>query len=75
MGREDLQPSHAGKMRIGDIRHCIPDISKAKAKLGYQPRQDFDAGLVELAEWVARQEATDKVTEARRELESRGLVA
>ena len=35
----------------------------------------FAAGLAELAEWVARQEATDRVAEARRELELRGLVA
>ena len=75
MGRDGMQPEIAGKMRIGDIRHCIPDISKAREELGYRPRQNFHEGLVELAEWVARQEATDKVAEARRELEARGLVA
>ena len=32
-------------------------------------------GLAELAEWVARQEAEDRVVEARKELEMRGLVA
>ena len=32
-------------------------------------------GLAELAEWVARQQAEDRVHEARRELEARGLVA
>ena len=31
--------------------------------------------ISELAEWVARQEATDRVAEARGELERRGLVA
>ena len=75
MGRGGMEPEIAGKMRIGDIRHCIPDIAKARNELGYQPRQDFHEGLVELAEWVARQEATDKVAEAHRELEARGLVA
>jgi dTDP-L-rhamnose 4-epimerase len=30
--------------------------------------------LAELAEWVARQEAEDRVVEARQELEMRGLV-
>ena len=39
------------------------------------PRESFAAGLAELAEWVARQEATDRVAEARGELERRGLVA
>ena len=75
MNRSDIIPEVTGKTRVGDIRHCIPDIAKARARLGYAPRQDFDEGLAELAEWVARQEATDKVGEARRELEARGLVA
>ena len=75
MDRRDLPPEIAGKARAGDIRHCIPDITKARNELGYRPQADFKAGLVELAEWVARQEATDRVNEARRELEARGLVA
>ena len=75
MGRPDLQPEFTGKMRAGDIRHCIPDLTKAREVLGYRPREDFGAGLAELAEWVARQEAEDRVVEARRELEMRGLVA
>jgi dTDP-L-rhamnose 4-epimerase len=75
MGRTDLKPEITGKTRAGDIRHCIPDITKAREELGYQPRQDFMAGLAELAEWVARQEAHDRVHEARSELEARGLVA
>ena len=75
MGRPDVTPEVTGKTRVGDIRHCIPDISKAQRRLGYAPKQDFEAGLAELAAWVARQEATDRVAEARRELEARGLVA
>ena len=75
MGQDGMEPETTGKMRIGDIRHCIPDIAKARTELGYQPAQDFHEGLVELAEWVARQEATDNVAHARRELEARGLVA
>ena len=39
------------------------------------PMMDFAEGLAELAEWVARQEAEDRVNEARQELELRGLVA
>ena len=75
MGRADLEPEITGKARAGDIRHCLPDLSKARRVLGYQPREDFSDGLAELAEWVARQEAEDRVVEARRELEMRGLVA
>jgi dTDP-L-rhamnose 4-epimerase len=75
MGRPDIKPEIAGKQRLGDIRHCIPDLTKAREVLGYQPQQDFREGLRELAEWVAQQQAVDRVADARRELEARGLVA
>lgn len=75
MGRPDLTPDITQKSRAGDIRHNIPDISKAIRVLGYRPATDFQDGLAELARWVARQEAKDRVAEARRELELRGLVA
>ncbi|MCW6507177.1 NAD-dependent epimerase/dehydratase family protein [Lichenifustis flavocetrariae] len=74
MGRPDLPPEIADKGRAGDIRHCIPDIGKAVGELGYRPQEDFRAGLTELAGWVAEQQADDRVSEARRELEARGLV-
>ena len=75
MGRSDLEPEITERSRAGDIRHNIPDLAKARGMLGYDPDEDFAAGLAELAEWVARQEAQDRVAEARRELEIRGLVA
>jgi dTDP-L-rhamnose 4-epimerase len=75
MNRGELEPEIAGKARVGDIRHCIADISKIREELGFTPRQDFAEGLAELAEWVAEQEAEDRVGEARKELELRGLVA
>jgi dTDP-L-rhamnose 4-epimerase len=75
MGRPGIEPEITGKARAGDIRHCIPDIGLAQQVLGYAARRDFTEGLAELAEWVARQQAEDRVQEARRELEARGLVA
>jgi dTDP-L-rhamnose 4-epimerase len=75
MGRPDLLPEITNQARAGDIRHNIPDLTKARDVLGYRPRESFAAGLAELADWVARQEAKDRVAEARRELELRGLVA
>ncbi len=74
MGRKDLPPEIAGKARAGDIRHCIPDIDHVCEQLGYEPLADFREGLAELADWVARQQAVDRVADARRELEARGLV-
>jgi dTDP-L-rhamnose 4-epimerase len=75
MGRSDLAPEITGKARAGDIRHCIPDLAKIEARLGFAAREDFMEGLAELAQWVAGQSANDRVVEARRELERRGLVA
>ena len=75
MGRPDLHPDITHQTRAGDIRHNIPDLTKAGTVLGYEARQDFSAGLEELAAWVAKKDAHDRVAEARRELELRGLVA
>ncbi|MFO1144812.1 MAG: GDP-mannose 4,6-dehydratase [Amaricoccus sp.] len=75
MNRGDLLPDITQQARAGDIRHNIPDLTRARALLGYRPAEDFAEGLAELAEWVARQESKDRVAEAHRELELRGLVA
>ena len=73
--RNDLNPAIAGKARIGDIRHCFCDGTKAAETLGFRATKDFDEGLAELAQWVGQQTADDRVDEARAELEAKGLVA
>ena len=76
MGRREVAPEITGKTRAGDIRHNIPDIARAREVLGYEAQhKDFTTDLAELAEWVARQQAQDRVSQARNELEMRGLVA
>jgi dTDP-L-rhamnose 4-epimerase len=75
MNRGDVEPEIVGKFRVGDIRHCFCDGSKASEMLGFAAGKDFDEGLAELAEWVASQEADDRVDQARAELEAKGLVA
>jgi dTDP-L-rhamnose 4-epimerase len=75
LGRSDIEPEITGKARVGDIRHCFCDGTKAADVLGFRAQKDFDEGLAELAEWVASQTADDHVDEARAELEIRGLVA
>ncbi len=62
-----------GKYRVGDIRHCFADLSRARERLGYAPRVSLEEGLQELAEWLPRQQAVDRVSAARDELASRGL--
>ena len=71
----NLEPEVMDKSRVGDIRHCFADITLARDVLGFAPRRGFDDSLGELAEWVQAQRAEDRVYDARRELEQRGLVA
>jgi dTDP-L-rhamnose 4-epimerase len=73
IGREDLEPEVTQRCRVGDIRHCFADVSKARRLLGYEPRVGFEEGLTELAEWLEGQIAHDRVTEASAELAARGL--
>lgn len=75
MGREDIAPEIVGKARTGDIRHCYCDPRLAREVLGFEAQEDFQEGLADLAEWVSRQEADDRVGKARSELEAHGLVA
>ncbi|MDB5359525.1 MAG: nucleoside-diphosphate-sugar epimerase [Rhodospirillales bacterium] len=75
MGRPEIRPEIIAKGRTGDIRHCFGDVSKVERHLGFRPERDFSEGLAELAAWVARQQAADRVQQARDELDARGLVA
>ena len=73
MGKKDMKAEITGKYRVGDIRHCFADRSKAKDILGFEPQVKFEDGLFELAEWLKTQIATDSVDQASEELSSRGL--
>ena len=48
----DIKPIINQDYRIGDIRHCIADISKIKNKLGYKPLIPFNEGIDDLIEWI-----------------------
>lgn len=73
MGKEKIPVEITGKYRVGDIRHCFADTSKIKNLLGFEPKVDFEEGLLELADWLKTQIATDNVSKASSELSSRGL--
>jgi dTDP-L-rhamnose 4-epimerase len=72
--RSDLPPEICRKYRVGDIRHCFADISRARKQLGYEPQVSFRDGLLELAEWLGGQSVLDRTARASDELVSRGLV-
>jgi len=71
--KKKIKPRIAGKYRPGDIRYCYSDISKIK-KLGYKPRTKFEDGIKDLARWGETQKAKDRFEEARKEMESKGLM-
>jgi len=71
---KDIAPDITANYRVGDIRHCFPDISLARRVLGYEPKIRLREGMSDLAEWLERQTARDRFNEMRDELASRGLM-
>lgn len=67
-----VQPDITLKYRSGDIRHCASDISKI-ARLGFKPSVKLEAGLKALVSWGKQVGAQDRVEQAARELQTRGL--
>ncbi|MEA3429643.1 MAG: SDR family oxidoreductase [Nanoarchaeota archaeon] len=45
-----LEPEYLGE-RIGDVKHSLADISKAKELIGYEPHVDFNSGLSVTVDW------------------------
>lgn len=72
LGR-DVAPQFEDKYRVGDVRHCFADISRARELLDYRPQVAFEDGIEELAEWLRLQQATDRAATASAELSRRGL--
>jgi dTDP-L-rhamnose 4-epimerase len=68
-----IEPEITGECRVGDVRHCFPDIGAARSVLGYRPRTQLEAGLAELVSWLKGRVAVDRVGEARAALAARGL--
>ncbi|MDB5392761.1 MAG: NDP-sugar oxidoreductase UDP-glucose 4-epimerase [Rhodospirillales bacterium] len=69
----EIEPEITGQCRIGDVRHCFPDIGLAQTTMGFQPRMPIDAGMEELAGWLEGRIAIDRVAEAREALAVRSL--
>jgi len=64
------------QFRIGDIRHCVADISKIKSQLGYSPKLAFKDGIDNLINWIKGQEEAlqEPSKKALRELKEKGLL-
>jgi dTDP-L-rhamnose 4-epimerase len=69
-----LAPEYLRKYRIGDIRHCIADPTRARTVLGFAARYRLADGLPSLIEWCRKQTPQDKVESSMEELSKRRLV-
>jgi dTDP-L-rhamnose 4-epimerase len=73
-GAESVRPEILGRFREGDIRACYADITRARARLGYEPSVTLEQGIPALAEWVRAQTAEHRSGAALAELRQHGLV-
>ena len=73
LGRE-TEPQMLQRYRVGDIRHCIADTTRASEVLGFQAALPLEAGLPALIEWSHRQHPEDSVERSLVELKDRGLI-
>ncbi len=72
----EVEPLVLNRFRVGDVRHIYADITRAREVLGWEPRVSLEEGLREVVEWARanRWEAEDRVEQAIRELEEKGLL-
>lgn len=72
----NISPLYSNQYRVGDIRHCIADISKIRNTLGYEPKISFNQGIEEYINWVESegQITEDKSGNAFKELEEKKLL-
>ncbi len=70
----ELEPQVTGRYRVGDIRHCFADITRAREAMGYEPQVPLEEGVEELVSWLREQERPrDSVGRHAAELAARGL--
>jgi dTDP-L-rhamnose 4-epimerase len=75
VGATGIEPEITGEFRLGDIRHCTADTTKAAELMGFSPLVDWEESLGEIIEWSRSEKLveTDR-KRAHEELERRGLV-
>jgi len=45
------QPPQYGPERVGDVKHSLASIDRARKELGYEPKADFQQGLERTVAW------------------------
>jgi dTDP-L-rhamnose 4-epimerase len=63
-----------GAFRVGDIRHNLADLGKARELLGFEPKVDFRTGIGRFTQWVLSQEVEeDNYERSILEMQEKGL--
>lgn len=72
--KKDVPVTVTGAFRVGDIRHNVADLTKARELLGFEPQVDFKRGIGLFTEWVLSQEVEeDNYDRSIREMKEKGL--
>lgn len=72
--QSDIDIKISGNYRIGDIRHNIADLTKAKENLGFEPQVSFSEGVKQFTAWVNNQAIEDDCYEdSISEMKEKGL--
>lgn len=58
-----IAPTHT-EPRVGDVRHSLADIERARTDLGYRPTTDIPGGLARCVQWWQQTVATRDQSEA-----------
>jgi dTDP-L-rhamnose 4-epimerase len=73
LGRSvEARPS--GEFRAGDIRHCVGDVARARAALGWEAERRVEDGIGELLGWAAAERPQDLTEGANAELRALRLI-
>jgi dTDP-L-rhamnose 4-epimerase len=65
----------SGNYRIGDIRHNVADLKKAKKIFDFEPKFFFEDGLAKFVKWVKNEEIQiDSYENSLKELKLKGLL-
>ncbi len=65
----------SGNFRVGDIRHNIADLTRAKELLNFEATVNFEQGIERFLEWASLQAPpVDAYEQSLQELSSRGLL-
>jgi dTDP-L-rhamnose 4-epimerase len=72
--QSDIEITISGNYRVGDIRHNVADLTKAKEKLNFDPQVTFSKGVEHFTAWVNNQAVEDDCYEdSISEMKEKGL--